>query len=235
MQPRHNGVPPSRFASDLVFRRPPGVSYCGSILACSRLINTAAVAMNPAIPEIPEFDTRLAAPRSSSITAVLDSAAMRSAIPTPACCTKAALTKGRHSATRISRTTGTGDVLMTEAPSLDWLLNRSPLTISALSLARSVDVSPDLIYDAIRRGEIQTVPIGRRRRIPRDVALAFVNPLLEHMGIAAETDADNAMDMDTSTPAAETDTNADSATKTTSGIDVGADAPEDSGTRTSWD
>jgi hypothetical protein len=81
------------------------------------------------------------------------------------------------------------------------------------------------------------------------VALAFVKPLLEHLGMTADTDADTGMDadvetgldpdVDTGTSGVVTDANADPTTETTADAEVGAvktaGAPQDSGTGTSRD
>jgi len=121
-----------------------------------------------------------------------------------------------------------------ESTSLAWLLYRAPLTISPLALSRALDVSSDLIYDAIRRDEIPTVLLGKRRRIPRDAAVLFARPLLDHLGMTAPN---------TDTTAKTDAVRPPDTTNATDGAGVGAladnghtaTATESSGTETSQD
>jgi excisionase family DNA binding protein len=121
-----------------------------------------------------------------------------------------------------------------EPPSPAWLLYRSPLTISPLALSRALEVSPDLIYDAIRRNEIPTVMLGRRRRIPRDAAVLFARPLLDHLGMTApnndttaKTDAVRSLDTRNTTDGAGVGNRADSGDTATANEDPGTETSQE--------
>jgi len=64
---------------------------------------------------------------------------------------------------------------------LHWLLNESNVTVPFAAMAEVAGVSPAVIREAVNRGEIPAVRIGSRRRIPRDAAIAYLQPLIDQV------------------------------------------------------
>ena len=55
-------------------------------------------------------------------------------------------------------------------------MNETPTTLSVDEYAALIGVSRDAVYDAVRRGQIPAVRVGRLIRIPRQ-------PVLDALGI----------------------------------------------------
>jgi putative molybdopterin biosynthesis protein len=63
---------------------------------------------------------------------------------------------------------------------LEYLLENRSLTLTVDETAALLDISADAVYDAVKRGEIRAVRIGRQIRV------ALI-PLLASLGVDADT------------------------------------------------
>ncbi len=66
---------------------------------------------------------------------------------------------------------------------IHWLLNESSVTVPCAAMAEVAGVSPAVIREAVNRGEIPAVRIGSRLRIPRDAAIAYLQPLIDQASL----------------------------------------------------
>lgn len=72
---------------------------------------------------------------------------------------------------------------------LDWLTNEASITEPIAAIAEVAGVSPAVIAGAIDRGELPAVRIGSRRRVPRDAAIAYLQPLIDLRRSTAGTES----------------------------------------------
>jgi len=72
---------------------------------------------------------------------------------------------------------------------LDWLANEAGITEPIAAIAEVAGVSPAVIAGAIDRGELPAVRIGSRRRVPRDAAIAYLQPLIDLRRSTAGTES----------------------------------------------
>jgi excisionase family DNA binding protein len=56
-------------------------------------------------------------------------------------------------------------------------ISNDPVLLDVEATARSLSIGKTKLFELIRAGELSTVAIGRRRLIPRDEVLAYVERL----------------------------------------------------------